>query len=125
MQNPIQTEDDLLVFLDLMLENTQQTIENHTQQEMSHYLDRWHYIQQYALNNPTTQSAILIAELKPMISKAIEGISHLYELVAHEQYVAPQQRPTEETFSTSNFLRRLATHRDNQADPQPPTPNRS
>lgn len=126
MQNPIQNEDDLVVFVHLMMENMAATIESHKPEEMAYYLDQWNHITQYAHAHADTQSAAFVADFTPMINTAIEGIAHLYELVTGEKYVAPQDRQsTTDNFSISNFLKRVSAQRENQASYNPWAPKKN
>lgn len=117
MHNPIQSENDLMVFLELMMESTREIIQQHDPHEMEIYLNRWNYISEYAAANPTMQISMLIQEVSPDFTQSIKSICNLYEKVSGKTYVAPQERKTPpEEFSMSQFLQRVSRQRENQQD---------
>lgn len=117
MHNPIQNENDLMVFLELMMESTHQIILEHNPQEMEVYLNRWNYISEYAAKNPTMQISILIQEVSPDFNQSIANIRHLYEKVSGKTYLAPQERKTPpEEFPISQFLQRISRQRESHTD---------
>lgn len=124
MHNPIQSENDLMVFLELMMESTREIIQQHDPHEMEVYLNRWNYISEYAAANPAMQISILIHEVSPDFTQSIKSIRNLYEKVSGKTYIAPQERKTPpEEFSISKFLQRVSRQREHLVDPSKPPTN--
>lgn len=123
MQNPIQTESDLLVFLDLFLENTPQNMELPAAEDIAHSLDQWSYITQYAQENSNTSSAALVVEMLPTVESVVQKIKYLYQSITGNAYIPPEQRLEDQNdFSTSKFLQRIAEKRETQAFYNPWSP---